>query len=110
MPRLSREAATKRRCSSSSLVKAWTTLIDDIAQWRPGDPRLPAVADRLVAQLEAVPEEEWKVFAEDNTMSDDLVALLDDWFLRRVPVGADLRRLLEERGWTGWTRLERIRT
>jgi hypothetical protein len=84
--------------------------IDDIAQWRPGDPRLPAVADRLVAQLEAVPEEEWKVFAEDNTMSDDLVALLDDWFLRRVPVGADLRRLLEERGWTGWTRLERIRT
>lgn len=84
--------------------------IDDIAQWLPGDPRLPAVADRLVAQLEAVPEEEWKVFAEDKTMSDDLVALLDDWFLRRVPVGAELMRLLEGRGWTGWTRLERIRT
>jgi DNA-binding transcriptional MerR regulator len=84
--------------------------IDDIAQWRPGDPRLPAVADRLVAQLEAVPEEEWRAFAEDNTMSDDLVALLDDWFLRKVPVGRDLMRLIEERGWTGWTRLERIRT
>lgn len=82
--------------------------IDDIAQWQPGDGRLPAVADRLVAQLEAVPEEEWKAFAEDNTMSDDLVALLDDWFLSRVPVGAELMRLMEERGWTGWTRLERI--
>lgn len=85
--------------------------IDDIAQWRPGDPRLPAVADRLVAQFEAVTEEEWKAaFAEDNTMSDDLVALLDEWFLSRVPVGADLMRLIEERGWTGWTRLERIET
>lgn len=84
--------------------------IDDIAQWQPGDPRLPAVADRLVAQLEAVPEEEWRAFAEDNTMSDDLVALLDDWFLSRVPVGADLMRLVEQRGWTGWTRLERIET
>ena len=84
--------------------------IDDIAQWRPGDARLPVVADRLVAQLEAVPEDEWKAFAEDRTMSADLVALLDDWFLRRVPVGRDLMRLLEERGWTGWTRLERIRT
>ena len=84
--------------------------IDDIAQWQPGDPRLPAVADRLVAQLEAGPEEEWKAFAEDNTMSDDLVALLDDWFLSRVPVGADLMRLVEQRGWTGWTRLERIET
>lgn len=82
--------------------------IDDIAQWHPGDPRLPAVADRLVAQLEAVPEEEWRALAEDHTMSDDLVALLDDWFTRSVPVGAELMRLLAERGWTGWTRLERI--
>ncbi|WP_439939266.1 hypothetical protein ACS3YM_06545 [Nocardia sp. N13] len=40
-------------------------------------------------------------------MSDDLVALLDEWFLSLVPVGRELMRLLEERGWTGWTRLER---
>ncbi len=81
--------------------------IDDIVQWEPGDPRLPAVADRLVAQLDAVPEEEWKAFAEDNAMSDDLVQLLDDWFLSNIAVGAELMALVEERGWTGWTRLER---
>lgn len=59
------------------------------------------------AQLEAVPDEEWRAFAEDGGMSDDLVALLDEWFLSLVPVGRELMRLLEERGWTGWTRLER---
>lgn len=79
----------------------------DVIDWEPGDPRLPDLADRLVAQLEAVPEEEWKAFAEDGGMPDDLVALLDEWFLSLVPVGRELMRLVENRGWTGWTRLER---
>jgi DNA-binding transcriptional MerR regulator len=82
--------------------------MDDIVDWAPGDPRLPEVADRVVSQLEAVPEEDWKAFAEDPGMTDDLVALLDEWFLSQVPVGRELMRLVEERGWTGWTRLERI--
>ncbi|GAB2858939.1 hypothetical protein [Nocardioides pacificus] len=43
-------------------------------------------------------------------MPDDLAALLDEWFLSLVPVGRDLMRLLEERGWSGWTRLERTRS
>jgi len=84
--------------------------MDDVIDWAPGDPRLPALADRLVAQLEDVPEEEWRAFAEHGGMSDDLAALLDGWFVSLVPVGRELMRLLEERGWTGWTRLERIST
>jgi DNA-binding transcriptional MerR regulator len=82
--------------------------LDDIIEWKPGDRRLPALADEVVAQLEAVPEEEWKAFAEDSAMTDDLVALLDAWFLSKVPVGAELMRLVEKRGWTGWTRQRRI--
>jgi hypothetical protein len=34
--------------------------------------------------------------------------LLDEVFLNAVPVARGLLRLLEERGWTGWTQLERI--
>ena len=81
--------------------------MDAVIDWEPGDPRLPALADRLVAQLEAVDDAEWQAFAEDP-MSEDLVELLDSMFLDQVPVAAELRRLLEERGWTGWTKLERV--
>jgi DNA-binding transcriptional MerR regulator len=82
--------------------------IDDIIDWEPGDPRLPGLADRLVAQFEAVPDEDWQSFAEDGGMSDELVALLDSMFLDQVPVAHELVRLVEERGWRGWTRLQRI--
>lgn len=81
--------------------------IDDVIDWEPGDPRLPALADRLVAQLEAVDEAEWEAFAEDG-MSDDLVDLLDSMFIGQVPVAGELMRLVEERGWTGWTNLKRV--
>ena len=45
----------------------------------------------------------------DFALDDDLVALLDEVFVNAVPVARRLLRLLEERGWTGWTKLERIR-
>jgi DNA-binding transcriptional MerR regulator len=81
--------------------------MDAVIDWEPGDPRLPALADRLVAQLEAVDDAEWQAFAE-HPMSDDRVDLLDSMFLDQVPVAGELMRLLEERGWTGWTKLERV--
>jgi hypothetical protein len=31
-------------------------------------------------------------------------------FVNAVPVARRLQRLLEERGWSGWTNLERVRT
>ena len=41
-------------------------------------------------------------------LDDELVALLDEVFINAVPVAPTLLHLLEERGWTGWTKLERI--
>jgi hypothetical protein len=41
-------------------------------------------------------------------LDDDLVELLDSVFLDSVPVAPKLLELLKERGWTGWTNLERI--
>jgi DNA-binding transcriptional MerR regulator len=81
--------------------------LDAVIDWEPGDPRLPTLADRLVMQLEAVDDSQWRAFAEEP-MSDDLVGLLDSMFLDQVPVAAELRRLLEKRGWIGWTKLERV--
>jgi hypothetical protein len=41
-------------------------------------------------------------------MPDDLAELLDEVFLDQVPVARRLMELLEERGWRGWTKFERI--
>jgi DNA-binding transcriptional MerR regulator len=81
--------------------------MDAVIDWEPGDPRLPALADRLVTQLEAVDEAEWQAFTE-VPMSHELIDLLDSMFIDQVPVAGELRQLLQERGWTGWTKLERV--
>ncbi len=38
----------------------------------------------------------------------ELVELLDRVFIDSVPCARELMRLIHERGWTGWTRLERV--
>ena len=43
----------------------------------------------------------------DFALDDDLVELLDSVFLNSVPIAPRLLELLQKRGWTGWTRLER---
>ena len=58
----------------------------------------------LVAQLEQAPDSEW----EDDTLPDDLAALLDAVFLDAVPAARRMLERLEQRGWTGWTKIRRI--
>ena len=78
--------------------------------WSADDPRLEAMADQLAATLEADEasggSEGWEGL--DEEMADDLAELLDSVFLASVPVAGRLMRLLEERGWRGWTKLTRI--
>jgi DNA-binding transcriptional MerR regulator len=80
--------------------------------WAPGDPRLPALADRLAAAIEASSDDEQDndEHAQDELfpISDDLVVLLDSIFFDKVPIAHELLTLLEQRGWKGWTRLERV--
>jgi DNA-binding transcriptional MerR regulator len=77
-----------------------------LIHWDADDPRLTAVADRLAASLAATDVEAWQDF--DKEMPDDLAELLDEVFLDQVPVARRLMELLEERGWRGWTKFERI--
>lgn len=80
----------------------------DAIDWEPDDPRLPALVDKLVDSIETgVSEEDDAAWAEFG-IPDDLVALLDEVFVSSVPIAPRLLELLAERGWTGWTRLERI--
>jgi hypothetical protein len=66
------------------------------------------LADRVVAFIEAVSAAAGPVEAEDAPLSDDLVELLDAAFVDSFPSGRRLLQLLEQRGWTGWTMIERV--
>jgi DNA-binding transcriptional MerR regulator len=81
----------------------------EAADWAADDPRLPAFADKLVSLIEESAKG-WENYdsARDFALDDDLVELLDSVFLNSVPVAPRLLELLEKRGWTGWTRLERV--
>ncbi|MGL4176836.1 MAG: MerR family transcriptional regulator [Dermatophilaceae bacterium] len=79
------------------------------ASWPVEDPRLCALADRVAALCEAdAASSEWDGLSREFHLDDQLVELLDSVFLDTVPIGRRLLQLLEERGWTGWTRLERV--
>ena len=88
---------------------ALVELYRDIAaviDWPADDPRVAALGDRLVAAFEAADAEGWETF--DKEMPDELAELLDSVFLDSVPIAPRLLKLLEERGWRGWTKLERM--
>jgi DNA-binding transcriptional MerR regulator len=80
--------------------------LDEAITWDADDPRVPAIGDRLVALIETGADD-WD--GTDDMMPDELARLLDSIFLDMVPMARRLLDLLEERGWRGWTKLERIR-
>ncbi len=81
--------------------------IGDLADCGPDDPRLPALADRVAAFIEAAAAQAAGV-EDEHPVSDDLVALLDTAFFEAFPCAPRLLELLEQRGWTGWTNIRRM--
>ena len=100
--------ALKRSQIEDPAVTAMYVDLVEAADWDADDPRLPAVADRLVAIFEEDAEHWNEDQIADFALGDELVALLDKVFVKAVPFARRLLRLLEERGWSRWTRLERI--
>jgi DNA-binding transcriptional MerR regulator len=78
--------------------------LTEVTRWSAEDPRLDDVADRLVAEFEAVPADGW----DEGSLPDDLAALLDGVFLDSVPGARRILRRIEHHGWTGWTNTRRI--
>jgi DNA-binding transcriptional MerR regulator len=80
--------------------------VGELAECTPNDPRLPLLADRVEAFLEAAAAEATGL-EDELLISDDLIALLDAAFIESFPCATRLLKLLEERGWTGWTNIRR---
>ncbi|GAA2228592.1 hypothetical protein GCM10010413_26170 [Promicromonospora sukumoe] len=101
--------------------------------WAPDDPRLPGLADKVAAVLDR--HAGWSgggagsapgggvgegsgAGSRDGTggeaggasseMERGLVEMFDSLALDSIPAGRRLESLLEERGWRGWTRQQRV--
>ena len=80
--------------------------LGDLVDCTPDDPRLPALADRVAAFIEAAAARA-EGLEDEHPISDDMVALLDAAFVDAFACAPRLLELLEERGWTGWTNIRR---
>jgi DNA-binding transcriptional MerR regulator len=72
------------------------------------DPRLVELADGLAAYLTRIAEERGEDYVDDLDIDPPLAGLMDTLAFDTVPPARRLIDLLNGRGWTGWTKLERV--
>lgn len=82
-------------------------LLSSAPDWSPDDPRVVELAD-IIEQLRIRAVESGEAEIGDADASDPFAALLDAAMAESAPVARRLLAILEQRGWRGWTRLERV--
>jgi ABC-2 type transport system permease protein len=97
--------ATKHEELDDPDMVALYRLISDGRDWPADDPRVIEVADIVEClMIRAV-----KVGKTgDHVLDESFVNLLDTTMIQSAPAAERLRAILEERGWRGWTRIERV--
>lgn len=82
-------------------------LLSDGLNWSADDPRVVEVADcieHLMARALDAGE------TDDLGLDDQFIDMLDATAVQTSPTARRLRSILEERGWNGWIRTERVST
>ncbi|MET0842679.1 MAG: MerR family transcriptional regulator [Mycetocola sp.] len=82
-------------------------LLGSAPDWSADDPRVVELAD-LVEQLRVRAVESGELEIRGADQKDPLSALLDAAMTESPPVAQRLLAILEQRGWRGWTRLEKV--
>ncbi len=72
------------------------------------DPRLVGLADELATYITRMADEKGEDVIDDIDIDPPLVKLMDTLAFDTVPPARRLIELLKKRGWTGWTKLERV--
>ncbi|WP_255306540.1 MerR family transcriptional regulator [Streptomyces sp. Wb2n-11] len=71
-------------------------------------PQLVELADRLSAYITQMADEQGEDYVDDTDIEPPLVKLMDTLAFDTLPPARRLMELLKKRGWTGWTKLERV--
>lgn len=72
------------------------------------DRRLVELADELATYITRLAEEQGEDYVGDADITAPFAQLLDTLAFDTAPPARRLIALLQERGWTGWTKLERV--
>ncbi|WP_150251558.1 MerR family transcriptional regulator [Nocardiopsis deserti] len=72
------------------------------------DPRLAELADELADYITRMADERGEDYVDDTDIEPPLAELMDRLAFDTVPPARRLVALLSRRGWSGWTRLERV--
>lgn len=101
--------ATKHQELDDPNVMRLYELVSDALNWPADDPRIYEVAD-LLERIYHRAEETGEIGADsaEFPLDDPFVDLLDSTMVESAPGAQRLRAILEERGFEGWTRVERV--
>ncbi|MEU6123766.1 MerR family transcriptional regulator [Streptomyces sp. NPDC047123] len=72
------------------------------------DLRLVELADELAAYITRMADEQGEFYIDDSGIEPPFAELLDTHVFDTLPPARRLIELLKNRGWTGWTKLERV--
>lgn len=101
--------ATKREELKHPEVAELYLLMGQALDWQVDDPRVVDLADLLEGLMERAMAEMDGQELPDN-FDDPFVDLLDNTMLETSPIAQRLLEILSERGFKGWTRIERVPT
>ncbi|MFI2780899.1 MerR family transcriptional regulator [Streptomyces sp. ALB3] len=101
-------ARKRRQITDPQFVAFYVTLSQALDRTH-DDPLLVALADELAAYLTHMADEQGEDYVDDTGISPPLAQLMDVLAFETVPPARQLIELLTKRGWTGWTRLQRVR-
>ncbi|MFE3961031.1 alpha/beta fold hydrolase [Nocardia sp. NPDC059091] len=100
-------ARKQRQLTDPQFLDFYLTLSQAL-DWADDDPRLAELADRTAVCLTRIADEHGHDYISDIDIEPPLTALLDTLALDTAPPVRRLIGLLAQRGWTGWTKLERV--
>lgn len=104
-------ARKREQIADPELIDFYLTL-GQALDWTADDPRLVELADRMAAYITRMADERGEDYVDDTETDTDIeppfVELGDTLVYDTAPPARRLIELLENRGWTGWTRLKRV--
>ncbi|MFI6775730.1 MerR family transcriptional regulator [Nocardia sp. NPDC050412] len=100
-------ARKREQLAAPQLIDFYLTL-GQALDWSDHDPRLIELADNTAAYLTQLADKQGEEHIGDVDIEPPLAMLLDTLALDTAPPARRLIELLTKRGWTGWTKLERV--
>lgn len=100
--------ARKREQIADPQLIAFSRTLSQALDQTADEPRLVELADELAAYITRMADDRGEDYVDDTDLEPPLVALMDTLVYDTVPPARRLIELLKKRGWTGWTKLERV--